>query len=89
MKIPPHMYFCYLTNNRVDNILIDRRWHSRSILNVRFFMVAECDTDHYLVAAKVRETVAESKQAAQNFDVKRFNLRKLRELELSLQLLRT
>jgi len=34
------------------------------------------------VVTKVREKVAESKQAAQKFDVERFNLEKLNELEV-------
>jgi hypothetical protein len=34
------------------------------------------------VVANFRERLAVSKQAAQKFDVKRFNLRKLNELEL-------
>jgi hypothetical protein len=38
--------------------------------------------DHYLVVEKVREISAVNKQAAQNFDVERFNLRNLRELEV-------
>ena len=52
------------------------------MLDVRYFRVADCDTDHYLVVAKVRERLAVSKQAAHNFHVERFNLRKLSELEL-------
>jgi hypothetical protein len=60
--------------------LIDRRWHS-NILDVRSFRGADCDTDHYLVVAKVRERLAVCKQTAQKFDVERFNLRKLSELE--------
>jgi hypothetical protein len=35
-----------------------------------------------MVVAKVRERLAVSKQAAQKFDVVRFNLRKLNELEV-------
>ena len=46
-----------------------------SVLDVPSCIGAECDTDHYLVIAKVRERLAVSKQAAQKFDVERFNLR--------------
>jgi len=56
------------TYNQIDHILIDRRQHS-SILDVQSFRGADCDTDHYLVVAKVRERLAlRSKQAAQKFD---------------------
>jgi hypothetical protein len=44
-----------------------------------------CDTDHYLVVAKVRERLAVSKTAALKFDGERFNLRKLNELEIRKQ----
>jgi hypothetical protein len=37
------------------------------------------------VVAKVRETLAVCKQATKNFDVERFNLSKLSELEISKQ----
>ena len=64
--------------------MIDRRWHS-SVLDVLSFRGAGCDTDHYLVVAKVRERLAVSKQAAQRFDGERFNLRKLNELKVRKQ----
>jgi endonuclease/exonuclease/phosphatase family metal-dependent hydrolase len=48
------------THNQIDHILIDGRWHS-SILDVRSFSGADCDTDHYLVVAKVRERLEVNK----------------------------
>jgi hypothetical protein len=57
------------THNQIDHTSINRRQHS-SILNVLSFREADCDTDHYLVAAKVK---------------KRFDLRKLNELEVTKQ----
>jgi len=72
------------TYNQIDHVLIDRRWQS-SVLGVRSFRGADCDTDHYLVIAKVRERLAVSKQAAQSFDRQRFNLRKLNDLEVRKQ----
>jgi len=69
------------THNQIAHILIDRKWHS-SILDVRIFRGADCDNDHYLVAEKVRERLAVSKQAAQKYDGERLNLRKLNELDV-------
>ena len=65
-------------------ILIDRRWHS-SIINVRSFRGAECEADHYLVVAKVRERLAVRNEEAQKSDGGRFNLRKLNDLEVGKQ----
>jgi len=42
------------THNQIDHILIDRRWHS-TILDVRCFTEADCDTKHYLVVAKLQK----------------------------------
>jgi hypothetical protein len=47
------IYLDRKTHREIDHILIDRILHS-SILDVRSFSGAECDTDHYLVVAKVR-----------------------------------
>jgi hypothetical protein len=61
--------------------LIDKRQHS-NILNVRSFRGADCDTDHYLVVAKLRERISVSKPAMQNFDFERFDLKKLDDVEV-------
>jgi len=45
------------------------------------FHEADCDTDHYLVAAKSWERLAVRKQTAHKFDVEIFNLRNLNDLE--------
>jgi len=52
------------------------------MLEVQSFRGADCDTDHYLVVAKVRERLAVGKKATQKFNVERFYLRKLNKLEV-------
>ena len=52
-----------------------------SILDVQSFRGADCDTNHCLVVAEVRERLAVSNQAAQNFDGETFNLGKLNEVK--------
>jgi hypothetical protein len=51
------------------------------VLNVRSFRVADCDTDHYLVVAKVRERLAVNKLTTHSVRMETFNLKKLNELE--------
>jgi hypothetical protein len=59
------------TYNQIDHTLIDRRWHS-SILDVRSFRGADCNTNQYMMVAKDRGRLVVSKQAAHKFDVERF-----------------
>jgi hypothetical protein len=60
--------------------LIERRRDS-SILDVRSFRAADCDTEHYLVMVKFRERLAVSKQTAHRVHMERFNLQKLNDVE--------
>jgi len=64
------------THNHIAHMLIGRRWYS-NILDVQSFRGVGCDTDHFLVVAKVRDRLAASKQAARKIDGDRFNLREL------------
>jgi hypothetical protein len=67
------------THSQIDHILVDRRRHSNA-LDVRSLRAADCDSDHYLVVAKVSERLAANKQRSQRSDMERFNLKKLNEV---------
>jgi hypothetical protein len=68
------------THNQINHILTDGRRHS-SVLDIHSFRAGDCGTDHYLVAAKVRERLAVSKQTTHSVHMERFNLKKLNEIE--------
>jgi hypothetical protein len=61
--------------------LTDKRRHL-FITDVRSFRGACCDTDHYLLVTKVRKRLSVSKQVLQKFDMERFNLKKLNDMEV-------
>jgi hypothetical protein len=44
-------------------------------------MAADCDTDHCLVVAKIRERLAASKRRTHSFHMERSNLKKLNKVE--------
>jgi hypothetical protein len=69
------------THNQIDSILIDKRRHS-NVLDVRSYSSTDCDTDHYLVVAKVRERQAVNKQRSRRFQRERFDLKKISRLFL-------
>jgi hypothetical protein len=53
-----------VTHNQTDHVLTDKRRHS-NILDVQSCRWADCDADHYLVVAKLRDGISVSKRARQ------------------------
>jgi hypothetical protein len=70
-----------VTHNQIDHVLIDKRRHSNT-LDVLSFRGADCDTDHYLVVAKLGKRISVSKRTRQKFGFERFGLRKLDDVEV-------
>jgi hypothetical protein len=68
------------THNQIDHILVVRRRHS-NVLDVRSLRAADCDSDHYLVVAKVTERLAVNKQRSHRFHMERYYLKKLNKVE--------
>ena len=70
-NIPKYLWSSTVGKNHIqtNHVLTDKRWHS-SILSVRCFRTADCDNDHYLMIAKVREKLSVSKQSAQSLIAK-------------------
>jgi hypothetical protein len=68
------------THNQIDHILLDRRRHS-NVLDVQSFRTADCDTDHCLVVAKIRERLEVNKQISSRFHMERFILKKVNKAE--------
>jgi hypothetical protein len=68
------------THNQIGHILVDRRRHS-NVLDVRSLRAADCDSDHYLVVAKVKERLAVNKEISHRFHIEMFNAKKLNDVE--------
>jgi hypothetical protein len=72
------------THSQIDRVLIGKRWLS-GIVDVRSFRGADCDTNHYLVTAKVRQSLAVRKRFTQKFHIERFNLKEMNDMEVKEQ----
>jgi hypothetical protein len=62
-------------------------WTSPDGNTIRSFKAADCDTDHYLAVAKVRERLAMSKRTTNLFHMEWLNLKTLNEIESKEQFL--
>jgi hypothetical protein len=71
-----------VAHNQIEHVLIDKRRHSNILLDIRSFRGADSDTGHYLVVAKLMERISLSKGARQNFCLKRFDLKRLDDVEV-------
>jgi hypothetical protein len=69
------------TKIHINDILIDRRWHS-SILDNHSFKGADCNTDKYLVVENVGKRLSVSKRAAQKYDMEIFSHKELNDVEV-------
>jgi hypothetical protein len=70
-----------VTLYQIDHVLIDKSRYSY-ILDIRSFRGADCDTDHYLLGAKLRERISESERARQKFDLEKYDLRNLYDIDV-------
>ncbi|KAJ4439470.1 hypothetical protein ANN_07594 [Periplaneta americana] len=69
-----------LTHNQIDHILIDKRRHT-SIVDIRTFRGADCNSDHYLVIGELRERLPVAKRVEQQVNITKFNILKLKDEE--------
>ncbi|KAJ4441767.1 hypothetical protein ANN_11625 [Periplaneta americana] len=69
-----------LTHNQIDHILIDKRRHT-SIVDIRTFRGADCNSDHYLVIGELRERLSVAKRVEQEVNITKFNILKLKDEE--------
>jgi hypothetical protein len=70
------------TRNQIDCILKCRRWLSSVTYEyIQSFRGEDCDTDHYLVAEKLRKRLAVNKRTTQKFIKELFSLENLNKVE--------
>ena len=62
------------TKNQIDHVVIDGR-HASSVLDVRTFRGVTMDSDHYLVAAKIRLRISNAKNVRSG--MRKFDVAKL------------
>ena len=58
---------------------------SISVVDIRTFREADCNSDHYLVIGELRERLSEVKRVEQQVNIRRFNIPKLKDVETKQQ----
>jgi hypothetical protein len=69
-----------ITHDQIDHFLVDKMRQS-SIIDVRSLRGADCDTDHYLMVATIRERLSLKKEIKQHLVADTYNLNKLGDHE--------
>ncbi|XP_072399500.1 uncharacterized protein [Diabrotica undecimpunctata] len=75
------------TQNQIDNVLIDLR-HGSDILDCRNYRGANIDSDHYLIAGRIRERISNARNDKTKPKIIKYNVDKLKcpEVERNFQI---